>query len=271
MNEELDVFPITKDRDKFRRQEIADAFCGSMSEVKQRLISVIPGGHFLRQDYVCAIATGVSAAPLNGVWLEQPEANMATVATLLDAVSNLGVPYHLKLRPGSGEMFIRIAEARDMDLVGEIALMAVADADAITEVPQPHGFVIRQLSPSEAPEHARIAALAFGVAPDAFMRAVSPDLLRLDTVRCYVGEVKGQPVATSLSVTLGVFTAILNVVTAPDFRGCGFGTAVTAKAVADGLATGSKWCWLEATPSHLPCFLKVGFRTIEQWQYWEKS
>jgi predicted GNAT family acetyltransferase len=42
-------------------------------------------------------------------------------------------------------------------------------------------------------------------------------------------------VATSLSVTHGVMTGIVNVVTAPGFRGCGFGTAVTARAVADAL------------------------------------
>jgi hypothetical protein len=50
---------------------------------------------------------------------------------------------------------------------------------------------------------------------------VSPGLLGLDSVRCYVGGADGRPVATSLGVTIGGFTAIFNVATLPAVRGLG--------------------------------------------------
>lgn len=103
---------------------------------------------------------------------------------------------------------------------------------------------------------------------DTFLRAAGPDLLRLTSVRCYTGEMDGQPVTTSLSLTLGGFTGIFNVATLPDWRGRGFGTAITARAVADGLAAGSRWCWLEATPAGLTAYRTAGFKAIEPRQFW---
>jgi N-acetylglutamate synthase len=246
----------------------ADFFVASMAEITEQLISPIPGSRFLRRDGACAMVTGIPAPPVNGVWTERPDPDMAGVAALLDAVAGTGVPYGLRLRPGSDEAVTKLASASGMVLAEEITLMAIdAEAD-IPAIPEPASLTIRQLAPEQAPRAAAVGAAGFGVTEDTFLRAAGPDLLRLASVRCYTGEVDGQPVTTSLSLTLGGFTGIFNVATLPAWRGRGFGTAITARAVADGLAAGSRWCWLEATHAGLTAYRTVGFKAIEPRQFW---
>jgi ribosomal protein S18 acetylase RimI-like enzyme len=69
-------------------------------------------------------------------------------------------------------------------------------------------------------------------------------LFRADAVTGVVTDTATAPKPDGLSHTLDGFTGIFNVATLPGFRGRGFGTAVTVRAVADGLAAGSSWCWL---------------------------
>jgi N-acetylglutamate synthase len=249
-----------------------EMFSASKAEILQQLISVLPGGRFLCQDGACAMVTGIPAPPLNGVWSEQPSPSVAAVAALLDEVSGAGVPYRLTLRPGcDDEALTRLAAARGLEPEAETTLMAVdaaAGGAAVAAIPPPAGLAIQRLAPEQAARHAVVAASGFGTARDIFLRAVTPDLLRLASVRCYVGEVAGQPATTSLSVTLGSCTAIFNVATVPGFRGRGFGTAVTARAVADGLAAGATWCWLEATVASVPVYQRIGFQVLEPLRSW---
>jgi ribosomal protein S18 acetylase RimI-like enzyme len=143
------------------------------------------------------------------------------------------------------------------------ALMVLDATAGIGGIRRARGLAIRQLAPHEAPVHAKVAATAFGGQEAAFLP--SPELIRLGQARCYVGEVDGQPVATALGVTVGEFTVIRNVATDPLFRRRGFGTAVTARAVADGILAGAAWCWLEASEEGYPVFRNLGFRAIEKW------
>ena len=99
-----------------------------------------------------------------------------------------------------------------------------------------------------------------------------PELLQAGIVRRDAGihgaEANGRPVATALGVTAGEFTAIFNVATEPTYRRRGFGTALTARAVADGVLAGASWCWLQASDAGYPVYRNLGFRTIETWPYW---
>ena len=114
--------------------------------------------------------------------------------------------------------------------------------------------------------HARVAAAAFGSPEEMFLR--SPGLMSLDGLRCYVGEADGRPVTTAVSVTAGEFTAIFNVATEPAYQGRGFGTAVTARALADGVIAGAAWAWLQSSEEGYLVYRSLGFRTIETWTHW---
>jgi N-acetylglutamate synthase len=246
----------------------ADIFTVSMAEIAQQMISPIPGSRFLRRDAVCAMVTGIPAPPFNGVWTERPDPDLAGFTALLDEVANSGAPYSLRLRPDSDEALGKLASDRGMVLATEITLMALDSGAGVPAIPEPAELTIRRLAPEQAPLAATVGAAGFEVTEDVFLQAEGPELLRLDSVRCYTGEVEGRPVTTALSVTLGGFTGIFSVATTPEWRGRGFATAVTARAVADGLAAGSRWCWLEATPAGLSAYRSVGFAAIEQRQFW---
>lgn len=270
-NEAVPVFPAKhgqRSRDRDRDRRVADIFSGSMSEIRQQLISVFPGGRFLSQDGACAIVTGIPSAALNGVWFEHANPNVAAVTALLDEVSRAAVPYSLKVRSCCAEAFGTLAADRGMAWQAELTLMAVDAPGFGAVLPERPGLAIRRLTPDQASRHAEVAGPGFGIAREVFRRAVSPDLLRLPAVRCYVGEVAGQPVTTSLGVTFGGYTGIFNIATVPGFRGRGFAATVTTRAVADGLAAGSTWCWLEATPAAVNVYQRIGFRALEARQYW---
>lgn len=70
-------------------------------------------------------------------------------------------------------------------------------------------------------------------------------------------------------MTAGSRTGIFNVATLPAFRGRGLGTAVTARAVAEGLAAGAPCCWLQSSPEGYGAYRNLGFRTVEMWQQWQ--
>lgn len=116
--------------------------------------------------------------------------------------------------------------------------------------------------------HALLAAEAFEAPVEVFRGSVVEDALRNSAVRCYVGESGGAPLTTGLSITTGGFTGIIDIATDPRHRGRGFGSAITARAVADGLAAGASWCWLQSGPEGFSIYESLGFRTIESWQTW---
>ena len=270
-----------RQRSLAREQRAADIVSASMSEITQQLISVLPGGRFLSQDGACAMVTGIPSAALNGVWFEHANPNVGAVTALLDEVSRtpvsgmpvsgMPVPYSLKVRSCCAEAFGALAANRGMAWAAELSLMAVDASGAGALIPEVPGLGIRRLTPGQAARHAWVAGPGFGTGTDVtdvFLRAVSPDLLRLPSVRCYAGEVAGRPVTTGLAVTFGGCTGIFNVATLPGFRGRGFAGALTARAVADGLAAGSAWCWLESAPAAVSVYQRIGFQVLEARQYW---
>lgn len=74
-----------------------------------------------------------------------------------------------------------------------------------------------------------------------------------------LGEVDGVPVATSRAICAGGVVDITAVVTLPERRRHGYGTAMTWAAVAAGAARGCTAATLTATAMGYPIYLKMGF------------
>jgi N-acetylglutamate synthase len=243
----------------------ADDFAGSMADFFQELFLPIPGARVFHGDGVLAAYSGIPWPTLNPVWLQRPDPAIADVASMLDEVASHAVPLAIGLRPDSDGALAELAVSRGMTAIGGVPLMAVDEA---TDIHAPDELSIRLLGPAEAEVHARLCTRGFGLPDGIARRSVTEDTLKSSTVRCYVGELAGQPVATGLTITTGAFTGIVNIVTYPRYRGRGFGTAITARAVTDGLAAGASWCWLQSTPQGYPIYKSYGFRLIESWPVW---
>ena len=244
----------------------ADRLAAVITDLRHHLSTCVPGSRVLRKDGAAASITGLPYAPFNSVWLEHPNPPVSAVEALLDEVAGAGVPFSLSLRPGSDAMLADLAAARGMKPDGKQPLMVLDATTGVGTIRRAPGLTIRQLEPHEGPVHAKVAAAAFGAPEEMFL--ASPDLMWLDGLRCYVGEADGRTVATSLSVTAGEFTGIFNVATEPAYRGRGFGTDLTARAVADGVLAGAAWCWLQSSEEGYPIYRHLGFQTIETWTHW---
>jgi hypothetical protein len=246
----------------------ADVVAAALAATWQHLARALPGAWVLRHGGAVAWVSGVGLPMLNGVWAEHADPDPDAVAGLLDRVKATGLPYCLQLRPGAGAALAELAAARAMSLETQIPLMVMEDPAAVTRARQPAGLGLRELSPDQADLHASVAAAAFEAPEEMFAQLMTPDLLRLPGVRCYLGEMDGRAVTTGLGVTLGDFIGVFNIATPPARRRQGYGAAVTVRAVADGLAAGAKWSWLQSSPPGYATYTRLGFQTVETWPCW---
>jgi ribosomal protein S18 acetylase RimI-like enzyme len=145
----------------------------------------------------------------------------------------------------------------------------VLDVGDAHEFPQaPAGLQIRRLDPAHARLHADLAAAGFEAPVEHFRRLMTPAILAGPGMRCYIGELDGETVTTGLGATANGAVGIFDIATPPRFRRRGYGAAVTARAVEDGVAAGARWAWLQSSDAGFAVYERLGFRTIETWECW---
>ena len=241
----------------------------ALLEVWGHLLTGVPEGWTRAKSGCRAAVTGVAIPTLNGVWCGSEDFDEEAVSSLLDQVVSTGLPYCLQVRPTGADHAADLAAAYDLTRDDhDIPLMVLDDSGLLGAAEGHDGLAIRELSPAEADVHARVAAEGFGAPLELFRQLMTPSMLAVPGVRCYLGEVEGQPVTTGLGVTLGSYVAIFNIATPAVHRRRGYGAAITARATADGLAAGAKWGWLQASPAGYAVYEQLGFRTAEAWPCW---
>jgi ribosomal protein S18 acetylase RimI-like enzyme len=212
-----------------------------------------------------AVLTEVPVPTLNGVWAIVPETAPEDIDAAAQLMREADVPYCVQARPRCRAAAGAVAERHGLLPEAEIPLMLAASAIG---APVPAELAIRRLSADEFRLHAELCAVGFGVPVDPFAAIVTADALAIPELRAYVGEVAGEPVATAIGVTFGDAVAVFNVATVPAMRRRGHGAALTARAVADGLAAGARWSWLHSTDLGLGVYERLGFRVAERWTCW---
>jgi ribosomal protein S18 acetylase RimI-like enzyme len=237
-------------------------------ETWRYLVSAVPGGWTRAKGAGVAGVTGVAVAGLNVVWVQKVDAHVEDISDLLDEVAATGLPHCLQVRPGAVGRLAELAGMRGMAGSESTPLMATEDPGQLKAAQAVSGLVIRELVPDEAQLHAQVAAAGFEVPLKVFLQLITPEVLATPGVRCYVGEAGGQPVTTGLGVRHGSNVAIFNIATPPEYRRRGYGAAVTARAVADGLAAGAQWSCLQSSTAGYKVYERLGFRMLEAWPCW---
>ena len=246
----------------------ADLAAGALVETLVHLVSAIPGGWTRAKGGGLAAVTGVPVPTLNGVWVERVDADAEDVADLLDEVAATGLPFCLQFRRSGADRLADLAASRGMTPDDGTPLMVVQDPGQLSAAQAVSGLMIRELLPEEAQLHARLAAAGFEAPEEVFLQLMTPPVLAAPGVRCYLGEAGGQAVTTGLGIKLGSYVAIFNIATPPEHRRRGYGAAITARAVADGLVAGAKWSWLQSSSAGYRIYERLGFRTVETWPCW---
>lgn len=119
---------------------------------------------------------------------------------------------------------------------------------------------------------ARTSSLGFETGDEGFFDLfVRSENLAIKDTTFYIGTCNGRPVATSLLHTSDNVAGIYAVSTVPEFRGSGFGAAMTAFAVKEGFSKGCDLASLQSSPSGAPVYFKLGFRFVFDYQCWVVS
>lgn len=248
--------------------DVAEVAAEALVASWQHLADAVLDGWTRTDSGAVAMVTGAPMPVLNGVWVASTDASVDVVADLLDQVAATGLPHCLQGRPNVADRLHDQAAARGMKPEKSIPLMVLEDPRGLATNGAGAALSIRELEPSEASVHARLAAAGFEAPAEPFLQLMTPSVLAAPGTRCYLGEVDGESVTTGFGLTLGSFVGIFNIATPPRHRRCGYGAAVTARAVADGVAAGADWAWLQSSPAGYQVYERLGFRTTEDWQCW---
>jgi len=243
-----------------QRAAAADAAAGAFVGMGTVFAGSTPRGWAHVRDGVGAMVTGAPVPTLNGVVCARPGA-VGTAAALLDEVAATGLPYCLETRDGdaAGEM---LARSRGMTVAERVPFMLATSVEAAAPV------TVRVLGEDESDVHLDVTNAGFEAPPEVLAVFRGSDLLAREGVRGYVVEDAGVPVATALGITGEGHVGVFNVATLRAYRGRGYGAALTARAVADGVAAGARTAFLQSSEMGLRVYERLGFRTVEHWTVW---
>jgi GNAT superfamily N-acetyltransferase len=153
----------------------------------------------------------------------------------------------------------------DAGLLGaESELAMAAELDPLEAAPTPDELDVRRVgTEAELDAFARLLAANWSP-PDEwvvrFYRAAAPVVLSASApVRFYLGSVGEQPVATAELTLGGDVAGLYNISTLTEWRGRGFGTALTVRPLLDARAEGYRTAILQAAPAGVSIYRRVGF------------
>ncbi len=218
-------------------------------------------GKVWTDDGLLVAASGVPLRSFNNVFvrrqLQNPVSILSDVFAYLDGRK---LPFRLRLREGRDQAAEAAAERHGLHRIRTIPELAL---DPITVEAKPPPLDIRRVAEvGVLDDHVAVVADGFDMPASLLREVFSSRLVEEATWRGYVGYAGGRPVAASqLSMTDGV-AGIYYVATLEEFRGRGFGEAMTRRAIQDGADAGCDVAVLQASDMGRPIYERMGFRLV---------
>lgn len=211
------------------------------------------------------------SAPLNPVYALEPEAPPGTSAKLIDEVLvRTKTPWMLITTSESSKHHSALIEEFKLECVLTMPAMLLFLEDW-RPGPVPHDLDIRQaVSSAELAEALKTGAQGFGAPVDFFDSLISPlaSSGQEAALKLYLGSCGAEPASISGLHVSGKVAGIYFVSTRPEFRGRGYGEALTAHAVEGGKKRGCTTSYLQASKMGRPIYEKMGYKTVEDLQCW---
>lgn len=188
-------------------------------------------------------------------------------------------PQWVALLPPAAELAPVVADS-GWDRQEQRVAMAMPDLSQLTPPPTPPDIVIgpvavRQASDGFSLEDAVRLSVLYGEDPSASSRDLELEaqlLRRLSGIRFFAAlDADGQCVATGGSRVVDGAALIAGVATLPSHRRRGIGTAITAVALQAAAESGAHEAFLDASPSGVGIYRRLGFSEIGPVRWCERS
>lgn len=228
------------------------ASCSSKAEIR-------------RSGGIVVIQSSIPFDWLNQVLVEREEATASDLLAAAGPASRGADGLIVRLREGTDDRFIP-----DLTRAGWIAadagrmtpgMVAFPVAHLVTTASDIPGFQIRRVTDVAGVEdHRAVVTDGFGSAPSVANESTGLDLLGRRECAIYVGYAGGLRVTSGLGWRSGRTIGVYAISTVPAARRRGFGEAMTARVVADGIAAGCDVAVLQASEAGRSIYERLGFR-----------
>jgi N-acetylglutamate synthase len=232
----------------------------ALCTVAERLAGVMEGARFERRDgYVFMMFPTFPIPSFNGVWPEEDSA-AGSLGDALAEVEQKGIATGVLTRSGDTPA---VAEAaRDLGLTAAERIPGmVANAGDLDES-APDLEVIRVATADGFAQALAIAAEGFDLPADFLAPLYMPEVTGLDGFEVYLGHADGRAVTTAASYLVDGEVGIYNVATPAEYRGRGYGAAITENAAREGFAAGADLAYLQSSAIGESVYRRLGFREV---------
>jgi N-acetylglutamate synthase len=227
----------------------------------ERLAGVMEEARFERRNgYVFLTFPTLPIPSFNGVWPDDDSAAGA-LSDALAEVEAEGTAAGVLAR--SGETPAVDEAARQLGLTaaeripGMVANPGDLDGSAASELE-----VVRVDTADGFAQALVLASEGFGVPADFLAPLYMPEVTGLDGFEVYLGRVEGRGVTTAAGYVVDGDVGIFNVATPSEYRGRGYGAAITGHAVREGLAAGAEFAYLQSSAIGESVYRRLGFREV---------
>lgn len=205
----------------------------------------------------------------NQVLIERQDATSAGLMAGIEEGLSRGGGFVARLRDQVDDRFIPtlteagLAPAADVRPTPGMVAFPIdrkAIADAIAPGRHPAFEIRRVVDDVGIEEHRTVVTQGFGSHPSVASGTTCAGLVGRPDCVVYVGYSDGTPVVSGLGWRTGRTVGVYAIATIPAARRRGYGAAMTARVVTDGLAAGCDVAALQASELGRPIYERLGFR-----------
>ena len=220
-----------------------------------------------RAGGVVAIMTGLPFDWFNQVLVEHEDATPDGVLGGVARARERVYPFVVRLREGVDDRFIQTLAHAGLEPQEEATatpgmVAFPIDHDPIARHAAPELEIRRATDATDIAGHRQVVTAGFGSDRAVALGTACPDLLGRPECVVYVGYVDGTPVASGLGWRSGRTIGVYSIATVESARRRGYGEAMTARVVADGVDAGCDVAALQASEMGRPIYERQGFRTV---------
>ena len=212
------------------------------------------------------LVTGAPMPLLNGVFSATRPADADEVATFAASPRLQSVAWSVQVRGEEVDPRI-VGTAADHGLLQRSTLpfMLKKLEESDRREPEPAGLRVRRVLGDEGVPYRTVMAAGYEGPEELFSFFAAPSVMDHPSMRGYLAEVQGIPVASAFGVLVDDLVGVFNIAVPPRYRRRGYGRAATAAVLRDARAAGARTAFLHASPLGVPLYRAMGFHLAENW------